>query len=296
VRNVLTIDIEEYFHVSAFERVIPPSRWRHCESRVEASVDRLLALLDTRRVRATFFVLGWVAQERPALVRRIAEQGHEIGCHSFAHRRIYTQSRAEFAEDVRRAKATIEDAIGAGICGYRAPSFSIVQGTLWALDVVAEFGFTYDSSIFPIRHDRYGIATAPRGPHRVRTPAGAEIWELPPATVSYLGARVPVAGGGYLRHLPPAVLWWGIGRLNRVDGLPAILYVHPWELDPGQPRQPVGRLATWRHYGNLAKTEARLVELLARFEFGTASDLLERLPVATGRPLIAGRPALERSA
>jgi polysaccharide deacetylase family protein (PEP-CTERM system associated) len=288
VRNVLTIDVEEYFHVSAFEGVIPEARWSSCESRVEASVDRLLSLLDAHRVRATFFVLGWVAARRPALIRAIAEAGHEVGCHSFAHRMISSQNRLEFAQDLRRAKWTVEDATGQQVRGYRAPSFSVVKETLWALDVLVEQGFEYDSSIFPMRHDRYGIPSSPRRPHRRRTPAGAEIWELPPATVRYLGTTLPVAGGGYLRHLPPRFIHWGVNRLNRVDRLPAVLYVHPWELDPGQPRQAVGPLTAWRHYGNLARTEGRLVGLLNTFEFGTAGSLIAELQ---GRPASAERAA-----
>lgn len=277
MRNVLTIDVEEYFHVSAFRHVLREEDWPACESRVEASVDQLLELLDARRVKATFFVLGWVAAHRPLLVRRIAKAGHEVGCHSFAHRLIYTQGRAEFAQDIRRAKGAIEDAAGQAVRGYRAPSFSVVERTLWALDVLVEHGFTYDSSIFPIRHDRYGIPGAPRSPHWRRTPSGAGIWELPPATVRYLGATLPVAGGGYLRHLPPWLMHWGIRRLNRIDRLPAVVYLHPWELDPAQPRQPVGALTAWRHYGNLAQTADRLAHLLGAFVFGTAGELVAQL-------------------
>lgn len=288
MRNVLTIDVEEYFHVTAFEGVIRPADWPRCESRVERSVDRLLEILDRYGVRATFFVLGWVARQHPALVRRIARAGHELGCHSFAHRRIYVQGRDEFAQDVGLAKKTIEDVAGVRVDGFRAPSFSIVERTLWALDVLLEAGFTYDSSIFPTRHDRYGIPAAPRVPHLRRTPAGGAIWELPPATVRYLGATVPVAGGGYLRHLPPRLIHWGIRRLNRVEGIPAVVYVHPWELDPEQPRQAVGRFAAWRHYGNLAKTEARLVGLLEAFEFGPAGALVADL---SARPAAVWRAA-----
>ncbi len=277
MHNVLTIDVEEYFHVSAFEQVIRPAEWPACESRVEGSVDRILELLEGGQVRATFFVLGWVAAHSPGLVRRIARAGHEIGCHSFAHRLIYSQERAEFAEDVRRAKATIENAAGQPVRGYRAPSFSVVERTLWALDVLVEQGFEYDSSIFPIRHDRYGIPTAPRGPHRRRTPGGATIWELPLATVRCLGATLPVAGGGYLRHLPRWFIHWGIKRLNRVDRLPAVIYLHPWEFDRNQPRQAVGLLTAWRHYGNLERTEERFVDLLRTFTFGTAGALVADL-------------------
>jgi polysaccharide deacetylase family protein (PEP-CTERM system associated) len=288
VQNVLTVDVEEYFQVSAFQGVIPEADWPRCESRVERSVDRVLDVLGRHQTRGTFFVLGWLAAQRPGLVQRIVQAGHEVGCHSFAHRLIYSQSRAEFAQDVGRAKRTIEDAGGQGVRGYRAPSFSVVEGTLWALDVLLEQGFTYDSSIFPMRHDRYGIPAAPRHPHQRRTLAGASIWELPPATVRYLGATLPVAGGGYLRHLPPQVMQWGIQRLNHVERKPAVIYLHPWEFDPGQPRQPVGRLTAWRHYGNLDRTEERLVGLLRRFRFGTAASLLSQLE---GRAVPAGRAA-----
>lgn len=283
MRNVLTVDVEEYFHVSAFRGVIREADWLTCESRVEASVDRLLELLDAHRVRATFFVLGWVAAHRPGVVRKIARAGHEVGCHSFAHRLIYSQSRAEFAQDVRRAKRTIEDAGGLPVKGYRAPSFSVIEETLWALDVLVEQGFTYDSSIFPIHHDRYGIPAAPRTPNLRRTPGGAAIWELPPATVRYLGATLPVAGGGYLRHLPPGLMRWGIRRINRVDGAPAVVYLHPWELDPAQPRQDVGRISTWRHYGNLERTEQRLIQLLGAFAFGTAASLVGEMEKRAGQ-------------
>ncbi len=282
--NVLTIDVEEYFHVSAFNGVIRESDWGSCESRVEKSVDRLLDVLDAHGCRATFFVLGWVAQRQPGLVRKIASRGHEVGCHSFAHRIIYTQRPEEFRNDIRRAKATIEDALGLPIEGYRAPSFSIVERTLWALDVLVEEGFGYDSSIFPIRHDRYGMPAAPRGPHRRRTPGGAAIWELPPATARVLGASLPVAGGGYLRHLPEGVMHWGIRRLNDKDGLPAVVYLHPWEIDPDQPRQNVGRLTAWRHYTNLDRTEERLEGLLRAFCFGPAADLVADLERRSAAP------------
>lgn len=282
VRNALTFDVEEYFHVSAFSRVLPDTTWDVVESRVGPPVERILDLLDAHGVRATFFVLGWVAARRPALVRRIAARGHEIGCHSFAHRLIYEQSRKEFVADVRRARQAIEDASGTAVLGYRAPSFSIVDRTLWALDVLAEEGFLYDSSIFPIRHDRYGIPSAPRGPHLRGTANGDAIWELPPATARIFRATIPVAGGGYLRHLPPALLHWGLRRMNVVEGLPAVVYLHPWELDPDQPRQPVGRLTAWRHYGNLHRTKGRLVSLLEAFEFGPARDLVHTARISTG--------------
>lgn len=282
VKNVLTFDVEEYFHVSAFATVTPEPVWGRCESRVGPAVERILDLLDAHGVRATFFVLGWVAARQPALVRRIAARGHELASHSFAHRLVYEQSRDQFREDVRRARHAVEDAVGIRVLGYRAPSFSVVQRTLWALDILAEEGFAYDSSIFPIRHDRYGIPSAPRAPHRRRTSDGGGIWELPPATARFLGATVPVAGGGYLRHFPPALLHWGIRRMNAVDRLPAVLYLHPWELDADQPRQPVGPLTAWRHYAKLDQTEARLESLLRALEFRTAGDLVAALDGGDG--------------
>jgi polysaccharide deacetylase family protein (PEP-CTERM system associated) len=274
MKNALTFDVEEYFHAEAFSRVLRPEEWPTLESRVTSSTERLLDILDRDGVRATFFVLGWVADRHPALVREIASLGHEIACHGHGHRMIQHLSRDEFARDVTQAKRALEDATGLPVLGYRAPTFSIMRETLWSLDVLAEAGFRYDSSIFPIVHDRYGIPDAPRFPHRLKTPSGCEMIEFPPSTIVLMGRRVPVAGGGYFRLFPYRVTRRAIRRLNHRDGQPAMVYLHPWEFDPEQPRLPVGPLTRFRHLVNVGRTEARLRRLLSDFSFASAADVL----------------------
>ena len=271
--NGMSIDVEDYFHVSAFEHVIPRDSWDRLESRVCANTDRLLAIFDDFNVRSTFFVLGWVAERFPQLVRRIASGGHEIASHGFEHRLIYDQTPDAFRHDVRRAKRVLEDLAGCAVAGYRAPSYSVTERSLWALDVLAEEGYTYDSSIFPIHHDRYGIPSAPRHPH-TRPAAGGELLEVPASTIRLGGTNMPIAGGGYFRILPYWWARWGIARLNRTEGQAAIFYLHPWEVDPDQPRIPAGRLSRFRHYRNLSATEHRLRRLLADFSFAPIRDLL----------------------
>jgi polysaccharide deacetylase family protein (PEP-CTERM system associated) len=266
--NAMTIDVEDYFQVSAFESVVAPDRWNEYESRVAANTDRVLGILADTGVRATFFVLGWVAERDPSIVRRIAAAGHEIASHGYGHRLVYDQTPAEFRDDVRRAKALLQDASGAPVLGYRAPSFSITGRSLWALDVLTEEGFRYDASIFPIRHDRYGIPSAPRHPYYARP----GLLEIPASTIRLAGTNLPVGGGGYFRLLP---YWWtraGIRRLNLAEKRPAVFYLHPWEVDPGQPRLTGSRLSRFRHYRNLAKTEGRLRRLLGDFRFGTIAE------------------------
>jgi polysaccharide deacetylase family protein (PEP-CTERM system associated) len=218
-------------------------------------------------------VLGWVADRFPGLVRDIAAAGHELASHGYGHRIVYSQTPHEFREDVRRAKATIENVSGHVVSGYRAPSFSITKNSLWALDVLVEEGYRYDASIFPIRHDRYGIPDAPRHRHVLTRPAGT-LTEAPGSTVRVLGSNLPVAGGGYFRILPYWWTKWGIARLNRTEGQPAIFYLHPWEIDPGQPRLHASRLSRFRHYRNLDKAEARLKRLLTDFRFGMLKDVI----------------------
>jgi polysaccharide deacetylase family protein (PEP-CTERM system associated) len=286
MRNALTFDVEEYFHAEAFAGVLRPEEWPSLPSRVAASTERLLDLLDRSGTRATFFVLGWVAERQPALVREIHGLGHEVACHGHAHRMIQHLSREEFARDVSRAKTALEDLTGAPVIGYRAPTFSVMRETLWSLDVLAETGFLYDSSIFPIRHDRYGIPDAPRFPHRLRTAGGGEIAEFPLSTLPLLGQRMPVAGGGYFRLLPYGVTRWALRRLNTREGQPAIGYLHPWELDPGQPRLPVGVLARLRHTLNIGRTEVRLGRLLDDFDWAPVAEVLAGaglLPVGGGQ-------------
>jgi polysaccharide deacetylase family protein (PEP-CTERM system associated) len=274
MKNALTFDVEEYFHAEAFARVLRPEEWPTLESRVTRATERLLDILDRDRVRATFFVLGWVAERHPSLVREIASLGHEIACHGYGHRMIQHLTRQEFELDVTRAKRALEDATGRAVLGYRAPTFSIMRETLWSLDVLAEAGFRYDSSIFPVVHDRYGIPDAPRFPHRLRAPNGCEITEFPMSTVEILGRRLPVAGGGYFRLFPYGLTRRAITRINARDGRPAMVYLHPWEIDPDQPRLPVGPLTRFRHLVNVGKTEARLTRLLSDFSFAPAAEVL----------------------
>jgi polysaccharide deacetylase family protein (PEP-CTERM system associated) len=274
MRNALTFDVEEYFHAEAFARVLRPEEWPTLESRVVATTERLLDILDRERIRATFFVLGWVAERHPSLVREIASLGHEIGCHGYGHQMISRLTREEFERDVTRAKAALEDATGRLVIGYRAPTFSVMRDTLWSLDVLCEAGFRYDSSIFPILHDRYGIPDAPRFPHRMKAPNGCELTEFPLSTVLVLGRRVPVAGGGYFRLFPYALTRRAIARINAHEGQPAMIYLHPWEIDPDQPRLPVGPLTRFRHLVNVGKTEARLGRLLTDFTWAPAAEVL----------------------
>jgi polysaccharide deacetylase family protein (PEP-CTERM system associated) len=274
MRNALTFDVEEYFHAEAFARVLRPEEWPTLESRVVATTERLLDILDRERIRATFFVLGWVAERHPSLVREIASLGHEIGCHGYGHQMISRLTREEFEGDVTRAKAALEEATGRPVIGYRAPTFSVMRDTLWSLDVLCEAGFRYDSSIFPILHDRYGIPDAPRFPHRMKAPNGGELTEFPLSTVLVLGRRVPVAGGGYFRLFPYALTQRAITRINAHEGQPAMIYLHPWEIDPDQPRLPVGPLTRFRHLVNVGKTEARLGRLLADFTWAPAAEVL----------------------
>ena len=273
MKNALTFDVEEYFHAEAFARVLQPEEWPTLESRVTRSTERLLDILDRERVRATFFILGWVAERHPALVREIASLGHEIACHGYGHRMIQHLSRGEFEHDVTRAKRALEDAVGRSVLGYRAPTFSIMRATLWSLDVLVEAGFRYDSSIFPVVHDRYGIPDAPRFPHRLKAPGGGEITEFPMSTMTILGRRLPVAGGGYFRIFPYRVTRRAIGRING-ERQPAMVYLHPWEIDPEQPRIPVGPLTRFRHLVNVGKTESRLRRLLGELSFAPAAEVL----------------------
>lgn len=282
VRNILTVDVEEYFHPNAMDGVVDPARWDELPRRVERNTHRLLDVLAAHDVQATFFVLGWVAERLPRLVGEIARRGHEVACHGYAHRLAYRLGPQRFRDDVRRGKALLEDCLGAPVIGFRAASYSIVAGALWALDVLIEEGFAYDSSIFPVRHDLYGIPGFPRFAVRLRRAAG-EIVEIPPSTVRLLGRTWPVAGGGYFRLLPYAVTRRAIRRVNQRDRAPALVYVHPWELDVEQPRLHASRLSRFRQYTNLHRTEARLRRLLDEFAFAPIRDVIdaEAVPLAT---------------
>jgi polysaccharide deacetylase family protein (PEP-CTERM system associated) len=263
--NVFSVDVEDYFHAEAFADIVQRSEWQSYQTRVENNTRRLLDLCSEMQVEATFFILGWVADRFPALVREIAARGHELACHSYWHRLIYKLDPKEFREDTARAKEAIEQAAGLQVFGYRAPTYSIVASSLWATEVLAELGFTYDSSIFPIHHDNYGIPSAPRSPFRIHTDSGA-LLEFPIATFLIGSRRFPFGGGGYLRLLPQ---WYNRLGLRRAqaEGLPVISYTHPWEVDPQQPRLN-GRLKSrLRHYTNLSKTYFRLEEMLSHGGF-----------------------------
>lgn len=272
--NAFTVDVEDYFQVSGFERDIARSTWDSYESRVESNTERLLGLLAEHEVRGTFFILGWVAERFPGLVERIRAQGHELGSHSYWHRLIYEQSPAEFREDLRRSRDVLQDIVGERVTSYRAPSFSITKRSLWAAEILVEEGFEIDSSIYPVHHDRYGIPGAQRWLHRLPTPSGP-IWEFPPSIARLGGFNLPVSGGGYFRLYPGYWTERCLRTVNDAHGEPFMFYIHPWEVDPQQPRLKVGaRLSRWRHYVNLRSTEGKLRSLVQRFSFAPMRDVV----------------------
>lgn len=277
MQNALTVDIEDYYQVSGFESHISFEEWPQHESRVVANTWRILELFHFHQVKATFFVLGWIAEHYPQVVRAIRQEGHEIASHGYRHRLLYNMTREEFLEDTKRSKEILEDLTGVPVVGYRAASYSVIPKTLWALDILHDFGFEYDSSIFPIHHDRYGIPDAPRFPYVHLLSEGRKLLEFPLSTVRLFGRNLPVAGGGYLRLFPYRFIRWGIRHLNETEQAPAIVYLHPWEIDPGQPRIQGSRLSRFRHYVNLDKTESRLRHLLRDFRFGTLGSLANRM-------------------
>jgi polysaccharide deacetylase family protein (PEP-CTERM system associated) len=272
-----TVDVEEYFQVAALESVVPRSEWARRESRLGRGLWRLLDLLAEAGAHGTFFVLGWVAERHPALVREIADAGHEIASHGWDHRRVTDQETLPFRRSVRDTRDLLEQLVGRAVTGFRAPSFSIVPGHEWALEVLLEEGYRYDSSLFPIRRPggRYGYPDSPVDPYWLSLPQG-RLAELPPATLSVGGWRVPAGGGGYFRLLP---YWVTAAALRACErrGVPGTFYIHPWELDPEQPRLPVSCLTRIRHYGGLGKTEGRLRRLLREFRFTTMAETVARL-------------------
>lgn len=271
--NALTIDVEDYYHVSGFEHVAPRDRWPTFEPRIARSTQTLLDLLAGRGVRATFFILGWVAEREPRLVRAIRNAGHEVGCHSHWHRLVYRQTPSAFRDDLRRSRDVLQQILGERVRSYRAPSFSVTRESLWALDVLLEEGFLYDSSMYPTYHDRYGIPEAPPWPHTVRR-GGGSLYEFPMPICRKLGYPLPVGGGGYFRLYPYFFTRNALRSIN-AKGRPFVFYVHPWEVDPDQPRLPgVGMMRRFRHYVGLRRTEKRLGRLLDDFRFGTLSESL----------------------
>ena len=272
--NAMTVDVEDYFHVSALAEVISRKDWDSMEFRAEHSTDKLLEMFAEKDVKATFFVLGWVARKSPGLIRRIHAAGHEVACHGLTHELVYRQTPEVFHEETKVSKSMLEDTIGAPVIGYRAASYSITAKSLWALDTLCDLGFEYDSSIFPIAHDRYGIPGSSTRPGPIAAPNGKKIVEFPLSTKSVLGKRIPVAGGGYFRLFPYWFTRWALGAVNRDDDLPFVFYLHPWEIDPGQPRVRASRLSRFRHYNNLHKCEPRLRALLGDFRFSTMREVL----------------------
>lgn len=289
--NAMSVDVEDYFQVSAFEDVFPRAEWGGVRPRVERNVDRILGLFDEHGTKATFFTLGWLAERLPGMVRRIAEAGHEVASHGMEHRRVTAMGPDAFRADIRRSKALLEDLTGQAVAGYRAPSYSIGRDNLWALDVLAESGFRYSSSIYPIRHDHYGMPEAPRFAF---TPRDNGLLEVPVTTFELSGRTFPCGGGGYFRLYPYALSRWAIRRVNERDGEAAVFYFHPWEIDPAQPRVGGIRLKTrFRHYLNLARTEGRIVRLLRDFHWNRIDRVFATsLQAAGGASAAAGREAV----
>ncbi|MCG7866395.1 MAG: polysaccharide deacetylase [gamma proteobacterium symbiont of Stewartia floridana] len=275
--NAITVDVEDYYQVSAFNKQVTKADWEGYESRVYDNTHRILKIFDDNSIKGTFFVLGWVAERNKKLITEISELGHEVACHGYSHDLVYNQTPDKFLEETRKSKAILEDIIGKPIKGYRAASYSITEKSLWALDILTECGFSYDSSIFPIMHDRYGIPGAKTMPHRLKTAKGNEIIEFPLSTVGIAKRRLPVSGGGYFRLFPYWLSKAGLNRVNRNDQMPFIFYMHPWEIDEGQPKIKSSRLSEFRHYNNIDKFESRLLKLVRDFEFSTVSDVLQRM-------------------
>ena len=268
--NALSVDVEDYFQVTGFEGVIARRDWEKLPARFRIGLDKILAILERHRTKATFFFLGWIAERHPDALRDVAQGGHEIGIHGYDHRLIYNQSAAAFEAELRRAVAAVRKHYDGPLLGHRAPSFSIREDSLWALEVLAKLGFRYDSSIFPFKRRRYGIANAPTRPYRL----GQGMWEFPMSTITVLGKAVPVAGGGYFRLYPYALTKKAIETMN-AEGRPAMVYLHPWELDPDQPVVRASLGNRFRHRVNLDKTEARLEKLCRDFRFAPAREVLK---------------------
>ncbi len=277
IANAMTIDVEDYFQVSAFAKSIDYAQWDGYESRVVKNTHTILrAMSETQRL-GTFFVLGWVAEREPQLVKDILSEGHEVACHGYSHQLIYNQTPEVFYEETKRAKEILEDLIQKPVEGYRAASYSITKRSMWAMDILGDLGFTYDSSIFPVYHDRYGVPDAPKHPYRHTLSNGSSIVEFPISTKKLLGYQLPVAGGGYFRVYPYRFSRQMLGSINRSESKPFVFYLHPWEVDPGQPRIDAGLLSRTRHYMNLSRCEARFRSLLQDFEFTTMAKVLAGL-------------------
>ncbi|MES9851637.1 MAG: XrtA system polysaccharide deacetylase [Candidatus Thiodiazotropha sp. L084R] len=275
--NAITVDVEDYYQVSAFNKQVEKAKWETFESRVYNNTHRILKIFDEKEIKGTFFILGWVAERNQKLVKEIHDLGHEVACHGYSHDLVYKQTPEQFLEETSKSKQILEDIVGASVNGYRAASYSITSKSLWAIDILSECGFTYDSSIFPIIHDRYGIPGADTKPHIFQTDKGNKIVEFPLSTVGVLNRRFPISGGGYFRLFPYWLSNKGLSRVNNHDNVPFIFYMHPWEIDEGQPKIKSSMLSEFRHYNNIDKFETRLLKLIDDFEFSTVSDVLRRL-------------------
>lgn len=275
VTHAMTVDVEDYFHVAAFNKVIDPSTWDSWPCRVEQNTNTLLALFDRNKIKITFFILGWVAERYPELIKRIHQQGHEIASHGYSHQLIYKQDPKVFREETAKSKQILEDLIQQPITGYRAASYSITRNSLWALETLADLGFTWDSSIFPTRHDNYGIPGSPEEPYKIGTRQGKILTEFPLTTAKVLGQSVPAAGGGYFRQYPYFLSRWLFEAASLNQTKPQIFYLHPWEIDPDQPRVPnASWFSNFRHYTNLHRCLPRLERMISDFKFGTISESL----------------------
>jgi polysaccharide deacetylase family protein (PEP-CTERM system associated) len=284
--NAMSVDVEDYFQVGAFEHTIAPADWVKWPCRIEANIELILSMFARHEIKATFFTLGWIAERYPKMVRSIVDAGHELASHGYGHQRATCLTATQFRDDVTRAKALLEDISGSAVSGYRAPSFSIGGDNLWALDVLAETGHRYSSSIYPIAHDHYGMPDAPRFPYRPEQCAA--LLEMPPTTVQWRGRNLPAAGGGFFRLLPYAASNWLIKRVNQTDQRPVMFYFHPWEIDPQQPRIPGASMKSrFRHYVNLDRMEAKLDRLCNDFPWGRA-DHVYAAELINPTPALAG--------
>ncbi|VAW71559.1 FIG004655: Polysaccharide deacetylase [hydrothermal vent metagenome] len=274
ISNALTIDVEDYFHVAALSNSISVNDWDKQVCRVEKNTHILLDLFDQQSASATFFILGWVAERHPQLVKEIEKRGHEVASHGYSHQLIYKQTPKTFKDETLLSKKILEDLTGKAVNGYRAASYSITNKSLWALDILADAGFKYDSSIFPVHHDNYGIPGSPTEPHVLKTPDGHDLIEFPLSTYKLMGQTLPVAGGGYFRLYPYQLSRFFYNSINK-KSKPFVFYLHPWEVDPGQPRVKASWFSEFRHYNNLHKCESRLKKLLADFSFTTMENVLK---------------------
>lgn len=276
VKHAMTIDVEDYFHVAAFANVIKPSEWESYPSRVVKNTDAILKLFSDRGIKATFFCLGWVAEREPSLIKAIHSAGHEIASHGYSHQFVYGQTPEVFREETKRSKEILEDICQCSVTGYRAASYSITARSTWALEILAELGFTWDSSIFPVKHDNYGMPNSPERPYKISLPSGKVITEFPLTTAKVGPLSLPAAGGGYFRQYPYALSKWLFNRASENQTKPQIFYLHPWEVDPGQPRiENASWFSKFRHYTNIDRCMGRLEKLVDDFSFSTMSDALE---------------------